>query len=169
MKFSINRDDDRLVWSTSLWFHISILVQSFVYPSQGALSESLYCEIKIDWQAVTFTVCAQFYTVCCLVKMLLSNHPWEFPKKANHMQHADQTIISSWVQIKLLLLLLWIHLFLFNRLCGNILHFFFFLMDETYNNFTDMYLKEYRVKDKYRNTQRNKIASYSYPDIKYLH
>ena len=26
--------------------------------------------------------------LCCLVKMLSFNHPWEFPNKANHVQHA---------------------------------------------------------------------------------
>jgi len=41
------------------------------------------------------------------------------------------------------------------------------LIDEIYI-FRDKYLKEYRVKNTNINTQRSKIASYSYPDTKHL-
>jgi len=40
-------------------------------------------------------------------------------------------------------------------------------MDEIYN-FRDKYLKEYQAKNTNINTQRSKIAPYSYPDIKHL-
>ena len=55
--FSINRDYD--VWFNQRVFDSTfLLVQFSVYPSQGALSELLYCEIKIDWQALMFeTIC----------------------------------------------------------------------------------------------------------------
>ena len=44
IEFSINRDCDRSVRFTILCFHVSI----FAYLFQGALSELLYCKIRIQ-------------------------------------------------------------------------------------------------------------------------